>query len=68
MKDSSDLSDMENIENDDDGFAVETRDLFKVFTMGNEKVNALNGVSFGIRRGDYMTITGPSRQRSSWIS
>ncbi|MBX9746010.1 MAG: ABC transporter ATP-binding protein [Hyphomonadaceae bacterium] len=39
---------------------IEARDLVKLYTMGDETVHALDGVSFTIPRGDYCAIVGPS--------
>ena len=39
---------------------IQVRDLYKVYRMGDTKVYALNGVSFGIPRGEFCAITGPS--------
>ena len=39
---------------------IRTDDLWKTYVMGAEKVHALRGVSFEIRRGEYVAIMGPS--------
>ena len=39
---------------------IETRDLWKTYTMGSEKIHALQGVSMEIERGEYVAIMGPS--------
>ena len=39
---------------------IQVKDLYKVYRMGEEKVYALNGVSFEIHRGEFCAITGPS--------
>src|SRR2546429_6171077 len=39
---------------------IAMRDLWKTYDMGAEKVHALHGVSFDVRRGEYVAITGPS--------
>jgi putative ABC transport system ATP-binding protein len=39
---------------------IKTDDLWKTYVMGAEKVHALRGVSFEIRRGEYVAIMGPS--------
>ncbi|MDX6558800.1 MAG: putative transport system ATP-binding protein, partial [Blastocatellia bacterium] len=39
---------------------IAMRDLWKTYDMGAEKVHALHGVSFEVKRGDYLAITGPS--------
>jgi ABC-type glutathione transport system ATPase component len=35
---------------------IETRDLWKTYTMGDEEVHALRGVSVDIERGEYVAI------------
>jgi len=39
---------------------IKTEDLWKTYQMGAEEVLALRGVTFQIRRGDYVAIMGPS--------
>src|SRR5213594_29527 len=39
---------------------IETGDLWKTYQMGAEQIHALQGVSFEIRRGEYVAIMGPS--------
>ena len=39
---------------------IETRDLWKTYTMGDEEIHALHGVSMQIERGEYVAIMGPS--------
>jgi len=46
---------------------VRTKDLVKVFTLGDEKLRALNGVSVDIRRGEYVSIMGPSGSGKSTL-
>lgn len=39
---------------------IETSDLHKIYTMGDEKIHALAGVSMCINRGEMVAIMGPS--------
>lgn len=39
---------------------VRTRDVRKVYKMGNQEVHALRGVNIEIRAGEYISIMGPS--------
>src|SRR5438876_280806 len=39
---------------------IETGDLWRTSQMGAEQIHALQGVSFEIRRGEYVAIMGPS--------
>jgi putative ABC transport system ATP-binding protein len=39
---------------------IETRQLSKVYRMGDSEVHALAGVSVDIERGDFVAVTGPS--------
>src|SRR6266436_134246 len=54
----------------DDGKAnllISMRNLWKTYDMGAEKVHALHGVSFEVKRGDYLAITGPSGSGKSTL-
>jgi len=39
---------------------IETRDLYKIYDVGESPVHALDGVSVIIEHGDFVTIMGPS--------
>jgi putative ABC transport system ATP-binding protein len=39
---------------------IRTDDLWRTYVMGAEEVHALRGVSFEVKRGEYMAIMGPS--------
>ena len=39
---------------------IKTEELWKTYVMGAEEIHALQGVSFEIRRGEYVAIMGPS--------
>jgi putative ABC transport system ATP-binding protein len=39
---------------------IDAVDLTKVYTRGNEEVKSVDGVSFSINKGDFVSIIGPS--------
>ena len=39
---------------------IETRSLVKLYRMGDTEVRALDGVSVGIGKGEFVAVMGPS--------
>ena len=48
-------------------YIVRTKDVVKVFTLGDEKLRALDGVNVDIKRGEYVSIMGPSGSGKSTL-
>lgn len=42
------------------GISIQTKDLTKIYTRGNEKIIAVNSISLEINKGDFASIIGPS--------
>ena len=39
---------------------IDTRDLYKIYQLGDVEVRALNGVSVSIEQGEFVAVMGPS--------
>src|SRR3989337_941447 len=48
-------------------YIVRTKDLKKIYTMGNQQLSALNTVKLDIKRGEYISIMGPSGSGKSTL-
>ena len=48
-------------------FVIECKNLVKTYINGDMKTNALNGVSFGIGKGEFVSIIGPSGSGKSTL-
>ncbi|MEO5600667.1 MAG: ABC transporter ATP-binding protein [Cyclobacteriaceae bacterium] len=46
---------------------IETKDISKIYRMGNQTVNALQSISISIDRGEYVAFMGPSGSGKSTL-
>jgi putative ABC transport system ATP-binding protein len=46
---------------------IETREISKIYRMGNQTVNALQSISISIERGEYVAFMGPSGSGKSTL-
>ncbi len=54
-----------NLDNSDN--IIEVKNLYKIYTIGENKVRALNGVDFCIKRGEFVAVVGQSGSGKSTL-
>jgi len=50
-----------------DSVVINTRDLWKIYPMGRQKVNALCGIDLTVRKNEFLAIMGPSGSGKSTL-
>jgi len=47
--------------------AIRLENVYKIYRIGKQEVKALNGISFSIKKGDFISIMGPSGSGKSTL-
>lgn len=46
---------------------LKVEDLYKIYRQGENEVRALDGISFGVKQGEFLAVTGPSGSGKSTL-